>query len=110
MKKRKGNSEEKEKNLPNYNVIDPKYHSLVGENRVKYNSPMNGNCQGVAKAAILFQDPSKGPELASEENKYLVAHWNYFKDFVTFPHTQLDHTGNEYLDCFNWNWFSSHHF
>ena len=25
-------------------------------------------------------------------------------------HTQLVQTGNEYLDCFNGDWFSSHHF
>ena len=77
--------EENSKVLPNSVLIDPKYHSLVGENNVKYKSPMDGTCQVSAKAALLFQDPTKGPELAAEENKYLVSHWDYFKDSITFP-------------------------
>ena len=86
--------EENSKVLPNSVLIDPKYHSLVGENNVKYKSPMDGTCQVSAKAALLFQDPTKGPELAAEENKYLVSHWDYFKDSITFPHTIKVHGGN----------------
>ena len=93
-KLKKIHGEENQKALPNSIVIDPKYHSLVGDNNVKYKSPMDGTCQVTAKAAILFQDPTKGPELAAQENKYLVAHWDYFKNTITFPHTIKVHGGN----------------
>ena len=48
--------------------IHERYHTLVGNNTVKYPGPMNGNCQGASKAALLFLDPRKGPELTKEEN------------------------------------------
>ena len=67
--------------------IDPKFHHMVGDTNIKYPGPMNGNCQGASKAALLFQDPSKGPELSAAENEYLITHWEYFKDFIVFPHT-----------------------
>ena len=67
--------------------IDQKYHHMVGNNKVKYPGPMNGNCQGASKSALLFQDPTKGPELSAAENEYLVSHWDYFKETIVFPHT-----------------------
>ena len=77
--------------------IDKKYHSLVGENNIKYPGPFNGNCQGASKAALLFQDPSKGPELSIQENEYLRDHWKYFKDSITFPHTILEGGGKSII-------------
>ena len=56
-----------------------KNHNLVGENKLKYPTLMNGNCQGASKAANLFQDPGKGPVLSANENRYLVSHWDFFK-------------------------------
>ena len=66
--------------------IDTKYHKLVGENKIKYPGPMNGNCQGASKAALLFLDSTKGPELSANENRYLVNHWEFFKEGIVFPH------------------------
>ena len=50
---------------------------------------MNGNCQGASKSAVLFQDPSLGPELSAQENKYLIQHWDFFKESIAFPHTVI---------------------
>ena len=66
--------------------IDEKYHELVGGHNIKVPSLMNGNCQGASKATILFADASQGPELSTRENKYLVEHWDRFRDSVAFPH------------------------
>ena len=81
-------------NLPKgVKEIEEKYHNLVGENKSKYPAPMNGICQGTSNAALLFQDSTKGPELAIEENRYLKAHWRYFKESITFPLTILEGGG-----------------
>ena len=48
---------------------------------------MNGNCQGTSKASALFSDPKQGPALSAQENQYLVDHWDYFKESITFPHS-----------------------
>ena len=67
--------------------IDKKFHNLVGKNYLKLPSPMNGNCQGTSKASALFSDPKQGPALSAQENQYLVDHWDYFKESITFPHS-----------------------
>ena len=86
-KKKRKNMKEKEKTNFNFGIaeIDSKYHTLVGENKIKYPGPMNGNCQGASKAALLFLDSTKGPELSANENRYLVAHWQFFKEGIVFP-------------------------
>ena len=75
--------------------IDERYHHLVGPNNMKFPGPMNGNCQGASKASVLFSDPSQGPALSAQENKYLVDHWEYFKDSITFPHSIKVKGGND---------------
>ena len=48
---------------------------------------MNGNCQGASKASVLFSNPNQRPALSAEENKYLVDHWEYFRESISFPHS-----------------------
>ena len=50
--------------------IYTKFHGLVGENKLKIPVKMNGNCQGISKAILLFQDPEKGPDLSANKNRY----------------------------------------
>ena len=67
--------------------IDHKYHHLVGHFKVKYPSKSDGVCQNTSKAAILYSDPRKGTEVAYQENKYLVAHFDHFEQSYKWPHT-----------------------
>ena len=64
--------------------LPAKFNCLVGEYNNVLNIPGDGTCQSSSKAAILFQDSSRGPQLAIEENSYIVEHW---EEFFVFPHT-----------------------
>ena len=67
--------------------VPEKFNTLVGEYKNLLAIPGSGNCQPSAKAAILLQDPSRGLELAIEENSYIVEHWDkFFCQFFSFPH------------------------
>ena len=73
IKKKRKNSPKKINKKQNYeeNVslkipegvkeIYKKYHCLVGENKLKYPIPMDGNCQGVQKPPYCFRILPKGP-------------------------------------------------
>ena len=87
--------------------LPEKYHHLVGEYNNVLAIPGNGSCQASAKAAILLQDQRRGPQLAIEENSYIVEHWEeYFINYFKFPHTlklrggvtKVCHTDYEFLD------------
>ena len=68
--------------------IDEKHHKLVGKYKYRLKIPGNGNCQCASKAACLLGDPSAGPNLANQENGYIVEHWEgYFDNFFFFPQT-----------------------
>ena len=70
--------------------IDQRFHQLVGKYKYRLKIPGNGNCQCGAKAACLMGDPSAGPDLATQENGYIVEHWEgYFQNFFSFPQTLL---------------------
>ena len=76
--------------LPNnVSVIDPKYHHLVGKHILKYPSKPNGLCQNTSKATSLFSDPRRGKDIAEEENKYLLEHFEHFEHGYEWPHTIL---------------------
>ena len=73
--------------LPNgVEEIDLKFHHMVGNHKIKYPSKSDGTCQNTAKAAILYSDPRKGTDVANEENKYLVAHFEHFVQSYEWPH------------------------
>ena len=79
--------------------LPEKYHHLVGEYKNVLDIPGNGSCQPSAKAAILLQDPNRGPQLAIEENSYIVEHWEkMFRHFYDFPQT-LKLGGGKNLVC-----------
>ena len=44
--------------------LPQKYKELVGEYNNLLNIIGDGSCQASSKAAILLQDPTKGPQLA----------------------------------------------
>ena len=76
--------------LPNnVSVIDPKYHHLVGKHILKCASKPNGLCQNTSKATSLFSDPRRGKDIAEEENKYLLEHFEHFEHGYEWPHTIL---------------------
>ena len=83
-------AQNKENNHNNGGItkMPSKYNFLVGEYNNLLKIQGDGSCQPSAKAAILLQDPSMGPQLAMEENSYIVEHWEkMFSSFFTFPHT-----------------------
>ena len=81
--------------------IDQKFHHLVGKYKNKLKVQGDGSCQSSSKAACLFGDPKQGPNLAMQENSYIVEHWNeYFKQYFTFPHT-LQLRGGDTQTCQN---------
>ena len=68
--------------------LPQKYEELVGECNNLLDIIGNGSCQASSKAAILLQDPTKGPELAIEKNGYIVEHWEKMgRPFFTFRQT-----------------------
>ena len=80
--------------LPNgVSEIDPKYHHLVGKNILKYPAKPNGLCQNTSKAASLFSDPRRGKDIAEEENRYLLKHFEHFKHGYAWPHTIIIGSG-----------------
>ena len=73
--------------LPNgVKEIDARFHHMVGNHKIKYPSNSDGTCQNTSKAAILYSDPRKGTDVASAENKYLVAHFEHFVQSYEWPH------------------------
>ena len=92
--------------------LPEKFHGLVGEYKNHLAIPGNGSCQASSKAAILLQDPRKGPQLAIEENSFIVEHWKeYFINFFQFPHTlklrggktKICHNDKEFLEFLVFN-------
>ena len=82
--------------LPNgVSQIDPKYHHLVGKNILKYPAEPDGLCQNTSKAASLFSDPRRGKDIAEEENRYLLKHFEHFKHGYAWPHTIIIGSGEQ---------------
>ena len=48
---------------------------------------MDGTCQNTSKASSLIADPRRGKDIAEEENKYLLDHFEHFKPGYAWPHT-----------------------
>ena len=87
MPKKKKNKSDRLEKL-GISEIDEKHHKLVGKYKYRFKIPGNGNCQCASKAACLLGDPSAGPNLATQENGYIVEHWEgYFDNFFFFPQT-----------------------
>ena len=90
LEKKRKLAQKKEEALKQRGItkLPAKYNSLVGEYNNLLKMLGDGSCQSSAKAAILLQDPSRGPQLAIEENSYIVEHWEkLFSKFFVFPHT-----------------------
>ena len=69
-------------------VIEEKYWELVGENRFKVDTKSDGTCQVGAKVTALIgvQDQETKLLLAKEENKYLLEHFEIYKESFAYPH------------------------
>ena len=87
--------------------LPEKFNDLVGEYKNRLKNAGDGSCQATAKAAILLQDPSRGPELAMAKNGYIIEHWEkFFSPFFAFPHeaklrggeVKIFKTENEFLE------------
>ena len=80
-KKKSGKKEMK----PFLREIPQSLKNLIGENYFIYPVAGDGACGLRAVAAAIFQDPSEGPYLGRNINAHFVKHWQYWKNFFTFP-------------------------
>ena len=63
------------------------------ENILKYLAEPNGLCQNTSKAASLFSNPRICKDIAEEENRYLLEHFEHFEPGYAWPHTILIRSG-----------------
>ena len=93
--RKKSQKERKKAKIPEFVIeINPKLHNLVDKHVYKYPSKPDGLCQNTSKASSLFSDPRKGKDIAKEEKKYLLKHFEHFECSYEWPHTIVVGGGN----------------
>ena len=96
-RKREIGGHEQKKNVKNPKLveIDKKYATLFAEAKldiekfVIYKVKGDGACGATCTAIHCHRDEKLGNYVRRNTNEYIAQLWEYFKEHVTFPHTQM---------------------
>ena len=84
--KKKCNNVKSVKLPPGFKEVPENLKKHFPQDHVVLKTKPDGLCGVSCDAAHLFGDPNQAIKFRRTINKYLVSHWEYFKDKITFPY------------------------
>ena len=78
--------EEKAEEVPQYKEIPDHLKEHFPKDHVLLNIKPDGNCGVTCGSAHIFAQPTQGKEFRIVINKYMVSHWEFCKNKISFPY------------------------